>query len=197
MKQFFIVSGLLFSLPYAVCCQAAQKPRNKMELLAELHLRGKGRPLPPSLLDKLEEAINFAFSQGAAREISGNDLDHAHILFVPGSPISVANPDGILLHTQEFVVYSPGLFCKRNIFIASGGHPRVLPCELGMNRRHLAKAGELFCTVDEADLGMSNPLDVNFANVDSIPAKKLAPFSKNVRVIRGQKILFAGFGFHF
>ncbi len=149
--------------------------------------------LPKPLLDRLAFGVAFALQVGAAEEVSERDLNHAHVLFY-GNPHARAldDADAVLLHTQEHAGYS-WRFALRNILLPRAGEPKILDCMIGNNCRRLAatpEEWERFCTVDEVDLQMRSKIDVGFLNVSRIPEADLAGVRKNIRTVRGRKILF-------
>lgn len=147
-------------------------------------------PIPSSLLDKLQKAIEYALDSGAAAEISRRDLYHAHVITQSGKK-HLDGSEEILLHAQEESCNSAENCGKRNVVLRSDGCRYILPCELGRNwRRNLVPPGEFFCTVDEGDLGMTE-----FATIHFVPAQLAAPgfrreFRKNTRTVRGRKVIF-------
>ena len=150
-------------------------------------------PLPPTLVGRIAQGIEFAFRIGAAKEIGYSDLQHAHLLYGrERKALKLAEPDAILLHAQEMATYGPEAFRKRNIFLRPGVAPEVLGCWLG---KHLYRFGvsderEEFCTVDNVDLGMENQVDIMFMDVDRVDASALKPYGGNVRLAAGHKLLF-------
>ncbi len=153
---------------------------------------GPKHVLPQLLLDQLVETIRFAFKEGSAREISGRDLYHAHILFRPGNH-NIYNFDGILLHSQEFVKYSPESYRKRNIFSRRNETPVILPCEMGQDIKKSYKDLENICAVVSQDLGMLSPYQFYFIRIDNLPDElkmKAEKHKLNRRLLNGQYILF-------
>lgn len=163
-------------------------------------------PLPAPLLDALAKSIDFAYEQKSAREISDKDLDHAHVLFKkdlpPAQNDKLQSFDGILLHTQEFVSYSPELYKKRNIlFDRATQQLSIVPCSKGVFVKYLFQSlarknnwaissQNKICTVYSNDLGMSG-VQVNFVVVDQTPISFLKNHYRNIRTIRGKKVLFS------
>ena len=144
--------------------------------------------LPPNLLDRLAQAIDFSFKNGSHREIGYKDLNHAHVLAnLDSSDNSLNNFRGILLHTQELIVYSPKAHKKRNVFIDNAGFASIVPCE-----RNEDKLGAIngLCTVYPEDLSLREIVQINFVKVSGVSPDRLRGYEQNVRVIRGEKILF-------
>lgn len=150
-------------------------------------------PLPDAVLDRLVGAILFAFRVGAMREISSNDLDHAHLLMRPDKKeISFESLDGILLHTQEFAPYSPDAYQKRNIFSGPDGVVRVLPCTMLGHSASLTNIRGMKvrdCTIYAPELGEVLTA-LYIVGVDHVPPKILGAYARNVRVVHGHKVLF-------
>jgi hypothetical protein len=188
-KTSFFLSIFLFSSSLAA--ESNPEDRKKRlepsgELSWESYAPGlwvtfRKEPLPKDLLLKLERAILFAFREGAARVISLADLDHAHLLFWPEKKeIATSTVDALLLHSQEAVRYSAELYKKRNIFFGPDGTLRILSCLMRDN----------YCTVTAQDLRMKDLIPVYFVRVRHLPPKELAGYESNIRIIRGEKILF-------
>ncbi len=150
-------------------------------------------PLPDYILDRLVEAILFAFDEGAVRQIGSEDLDHAHLIIRPDElERNFANLDGILLHTQEFVAHSYEAYEKRNIFSLPDGSIEILPCTMfGHSARPMdvrdVKVRD--CTIYASELG-----DVYAAlfivGVDHVLPKNLDGYTQNIRMIHEHKVLF-------
>ena len=150
-------------------------------------------PLPDDILDRLVEAILFAFDESAVRQIGSEDLDHAHLIIRPDEPErNFANLDGILLHTQEFVAYSYEAYEKRNIFSLPDGSIEILPCTMfghSAGPKDVRGVEVRDCTIYASELG-----DVYVAlfivGVDHVPPKDLVGYTQNIRIIHEHKVLF-------
>ncbi len=184
----------LFLFLFCACFLEAPRMLSFEEEIASRSLISK-QPLPSSLLDNLSKAVEFALLSGAAREISQQDLFHAHLLFARGNR-NLLSPDAILLHAQEMVVWSPEEFKKRNVLISLAGQPEILDCSRGLSRRRFFPQAEwpTLCVVDEHDLGLTNPADVYIVRVDRISKALARSLGHNTRSVRGLKVLFVGFG---
>lgn len=85
--------------------------------------------LPDDFVILIQESVQFAFDNNAAKEISFNDFDHFHLLS-DADKYSLLNEwasndvleaikitKAILFHSQELIKY-PGLANRRNIYIS-------------------------------------------------------------------------------
>lgn len=148
--------------------------------------------IPAPILDNLVQAIDFAFREDAARKIHPDDLDHAHLLCKKGESCRrFNNITGMLLHTQEHMNYGES-YKKRNVYLGPRG-PSILPCVLqygGWNyQRNKYNPLRKVCVVHPSDLGVES-IDVWFVKVDYIPSEYLEKYEHNVRIVKGEKILF-------
>lgn len=169
--------------------------RIRERLASEKALRQK---MPLALLDRLQRAIEFALDQGAAREISEEDLSHAHILAErKRGDLDKTIADGrgvhLLLHAQEETRYGAD-YEKRNVLASPGGKNRILPCSIGqyMLKRFPASAGNKqnsACTITETDLKLKHIAQVRFFDITDCSPQNIANYP-NMRLIRGRKILF-------
>lgn len=153
-------------------------------------------PIPPRILNKLVEAINFAFQEDAAREISPRDLFHAHLLYYLvkyNAPMDSA--DALLLHTQEWVRYPS--WEKRNIlaWLTKNSPIQILKTEVRTTYGYNTQTGKYdmpqpYYTVFPVDLNMVNPVSIIFLEASAISETWLANYKSNIRQVSGRPVLF-------
>lgn len=195
MRGLFLLFFIFTPLPAKTSLQAKAtsntiKKAEQCDLSYIESLAGINQKIPKNFLDRVTVGINFALANDAAKEISRQDLFHAHILVKKNEPwnIEKITDTTLLFHTQEKIYYT-AFYKLRNIILGPSGKPMVLPCSLGLKKRFQFN-DDTICTVSADDLEMDNPYDIFFVPVNSCPSVKLRKYKNNIRNINNQKILF-------
>ncbi len=169
-----------------------QKPGNLMlpaKIDGSFYEYSRG-DLPPNLVNRLAEAVEFSYLNGAHRNISEEDLYHAHVLTTSSAP-KLEYFEAILMHTQETLDPTTPGHEKRNILISSAGQTSIIPCERGTTMGFtMGIAAVDMCSVYPADIGFKEIVTIYFANVTEVSPRRLRGYEHNIRTINGEKILF-------
>lgn len=140
--------------------------------------------LPNEFIVLTQKAVQFAFNNNAAKEISFNDFDHFHLLnnadkysllnkWTSNDVLeAVKNTKAILFHSQELVKY-PGFTNRRNIYLSlKEGRPKILdPSLYGKEPPHY--------TIDERDLGLNHIIQGYLIDITSLKHRR----QKNMFII--------------